>query len=240
MARITRAQWGAGPQKAGRISLPVSRLFLHHTVTAELTGAVAAQTLQRIALQRGFDDISYSWLVDVKGNKIEGRGWGRQGAHTKGFNSTAHAISLVGNFQNRVPTDAMINGVAELVREHASIGPDQITHGHRDVSQTACPGSKAYVLIPVINKRARLTEPEPTEEDDMWCDEGDTGRSVGLLQLRLTELGYYKGTIDKKYGSKTSAGLLAARRDAGSDTKTGGKTFNHWAEMQLRKLEAAT
>jgi hypothetical protein len=159
MSVITRDEWGAGPQRAETIPLPVQRLYLHHSVTPEWLGAEAARNLQDIARARGFLDISYSWLVDVAGNQIEGRGWGRAGAHTVGWNSTSHAICLVGNFQDKVPPDAMLNGAARLVRKHARVGPDRITHGHRDVASTACPGDRAYTRIDDINRLA--------QEDDM-------------------------------------------------------------------------
>jgi hypothetical protein len=170
MAVITRDEWGAGPQRAETIPLPVQRLYLHHSVTPEWLGAEAARNLQDIARARGFLDISYSWLVDVAGNRIEGRGWGRAGAHTVGWNSTSHAICLVGNFQDKVPPDAMLAGAAALVRKHARVGPDRITHGHRDVASTACPGDRAYTRIDDINQLAAQPpkpEPEPQEDPDM-------------------------------------------------------------------------
>lgn len=154
MAIITRSDWGAGPHRASTIHTPVSRLFLHHTVTPEWTGADAARKLQDIAFGRGFLDISYSWLVDVDGNEIEGRGWGRQGAHTVGYNSTSHAISLVGNFEVDQPPAKMLAAAARLVGKHASFGPGRITNGHRDVSQTSCPGKYAYAAIDEINRLA--------------------------------------------------------------------------------------
>jgi hypothetical protein len=158
MAVITRDEWGAGPQRAETIPLPVQRLYLHHSVTPEWLGAEAARNLQDIARARGFLDISYRWLVDVAGNRIEGRGWGRAGAHTVGWNSTSHAICLVGNFQDKVPPDAMLAGAAALVRKHARVGPDRITHGHRDVASTACPGDRAYARIDDINQLAQAPE----------------------------------------------------------------------------------
>lgn len=194
MAVVTRDEWGAGPHRAGKITLPVTRLFLHHTVTPEWTGADAARRLQDIARGRGFADISYSWLVDVDGNEIEGRGWGRQGAHTQGYNSTAHAICLIGNFDRDQVPAAMIRGAANLVRKHRSRGPGRITHGHRDVGQTACPGRHAYAAIGVINQAAAKA---PIEEDDMpsaeevadavWARAPESGSDKGEKALFMLQ-----------------------------------------------------
>lgn len=165
MATLTRADWGAGPHRAGTIRTPVSRLFLHHTVTPFWVGAQAARNVQAIARSRGFLDISYSWLTDRQGNEIEGRGWGRQGAHTRGYNSTSHAVSLIGNLEASPLPAGMIRGAVRLVRRHARYGP-RITHGHRDVAQTACPGRHAYARIAAINAATSGT-PTPPQEDDM-------------------------------------------------------------------------
>lgn len=161
MAVITRAAWGAGPHRAGTIRLPVSRYFLHHTVTAFWVGAQAARNLQRIARSRGFADISYSWLTDRQGNEIEGRGWGRQGAHTLGYNSTSHALSLVGNLEAHPMPAGMVRGAVRLIRRHRAVGPGRITHPHSAVSSTACPGGNARSRIPEMNQMAAGTPPPP-------------------------------------------------------------------------------
>ncbi|WP_372741510.1 N-acetylmuramoyl-L-alanine amidase [Neptunomonas sp.] len=247
MAVILRTDWGAGPHRAGRISLPVSRLFLHHTVTPQWKGADAARNLQKIAWGRGFADISYSWLIDIIGNQIEGRGWGRQGAHTKGYNSTSHAISLVGNFESDKPPTAMLESLADLVSRHGrqNLGPGKITHGHRDVSQTACPGQHAYSQISNVNRMAADISPPPPQpppnpeppselEFSMFCRLNDKNDAVGVLQIQLRSLGFYDGKIDNAYGPKTSNALLAARKNVGSSAQSGDH-YNEWGYWQVQK-----
>ena len=236
MSTIRRKDWGAGSHKSPRISTPVSRLFLHHTVTPEWTGVEAAKKLQTIALNRGFNEISYNWLVDVEGNHIEGRGWGYQGAHTIGFNSSAHAISLVGNFDvNKLPT-AMVRGLAALVRKHGKHhGPGKITNVHRDVSQTSCPGRFAVAAVSEVNDLASTGALMPTERDIVFCREGDSGNVVKYWQIALKALGFYEGTVDGDYGPKTAAAVLAARKEAGSKTKS-GSTIGPWGARQIERL----
>lgn len=173
MAVIRRADWGAGAHRASTIPAPVSKLVLHHTVTPAWTGADAARRIRDIARSRGFADISYSWLVDVAGNEIEGRGWRRQGAHTQGHNSTAHAICLIGNYDANQPPAAMLNAAARLARKHGQggHGPGRITHGHRDLGTTACPGRHAYAKIAEINRLAQASQPTPPEDDMPTAEE---------------------------------------------------------------------
>ena len=41
---------------------------------------------------QGWSDIGYSFLIGGDGRVYEGRGWGRVGAHTYGYNSRAYGI----------------------------------------------------------------------------------------------------------------------------------------------------
>lgn len=175
MAVITRSQWGAGPHRAGVIPLPVRELWLHHGVVPFWTGAQAARNLQAIARSRNFVDISYSWLGDRQGNEIEGRGWGRQGAHTAGRNSISHALCLVGNLETSAMPDGMIRGAVRLVRRHRVVGPGRITGPHSAApgASTACPGRFARPGIQAINAAASGTVTPPPQEVDMSFTEKD-------------------------------------------------------------------
>lgn len=205
MSVIRRSEWGAGPQRAPTIAQPVSRLFLHHSVTPQWTGADAGRRLQDIARSRGFLDVSYSWLVCVNGDQVEGRGWGRQGAHTIGFNSTAHAIVLVGNFDVDRPPDRMLAAVADLARKHGAggHGPGRITHGHRDVAQTSCPGRFGYAAIAEINRLAAGGGPTPRQEGDEMR-KGDNDNAVKVLQWHLNKLLGTSLAEDGDYGDNTA------------------------------------
>jgi hypothetical protein len=199
MAVIRRADWNAGSHKSPRIGRPVRRVFLHHTVTPEWTGVDAARRLNRIALDRGFAEISYSWLIDVAGNQIEGRGWGYQGAHTAGYNTTAHGISLVGNFQaDRVP-ERMVQALAQLVRRHGAQnwGPGRITNVHREVAQTTCPGRYGVAIVGRVNRIAAGNR----EELEM-LERGDSGKYVRKMQRWLATCGMALA-VDGQFGRGT-------------------------------------
>lgn len=94
MAVIRRADWTRAPHRSPRITTPVGRLFLHHTATPEWTGVDAARRVHQIALDRGFVEVSYSWLIDVAGNQIEGRGWGYQ-ARTRWVSTPRPTASVI-------------------------------------------------------------------------------------------------------------------------------------------------
>lgn len=150
---ISRAQWGARPSRGstGRISRPVDRMFIHHTVTP-VTGddAKDVRTVQSVAFGRGFSDISYTFLVPPSGDVYEGRGWGKVGAHTAGFNSSSYAISFIGNYENMDLNDKQVQAAQWIIAEGKRLGflnKSVKVFGHRDVKATACPGRKAYARL---------------------------------------------------------------------------------------------
>lgn len=183
---LPRSAWRAGPHRAGVIATPVSRLFEHHSVTPQWIGAQAARNLQRIARERGFLDVSYSGLADRQGTTIEGRGWGRSGAHTRNFNSTSHALCLVGNFETDIVPDGMIRGMVRAVRDHRRVGPGHITHVHRQVAQTVCPGRHGVAAVPTINAAATGT---PPKEEDMALSFEETKKAVRQVLNEGTAFG---------------------------------------------------
>ena len=53
-------------------------------------------------------DIGYSFLVGGDGRIYEGRGWGKVGAYTKCYNQVSYAVSFIGNYVNKMPSECMI------------------------------------------------------------------------------------------------------------------------------------
>jgi len=48
--------------------------------------------------QKEWADIGYNFLVGEDGNVYEGRGWDKQGAHSKLFNSKSIGICIIGDY----------------------------------------------------------------------------------------------------------------------------------------------
>ena len=51
----------------------------------------------------GWNDIGYSFLIGEDARVYEGRGWGVEGAHTRGYNDKAYAASFIGTFETTLP-----------------------------------------------------------------------------------------------------------------------------------------
>lgn len=124
-----------------------NRLYLHHSVTASTSNYRRDwQRIQDVAFDRGFADISYTFGVHVSGVALEGRSPSVVGAHTEGYNTTAHAIVLIGNYNIMQPSTAQINTVRELRQLMVVTGiltPDHAFRYHRQDIKTECPGMNA-------------------------------------------------------------------------------------------------
>lgn len=70
-----------------------------------------------------------------------------------------------------------------------------------------------------------------------YCEIGDKGIHVGALQIMLSVMKFYTGTIDNDYGPATSAAVLAMRKSRGSSA-TSGDAFSQSAHEQLLAAHA--
>lgn len=233
MEIVTRQQWGAAPPKSpsGRIAGPVSKVFIHHTVTpsgpAESERQLMKQ-LQNIGFSRGFSDISYSYLVFPTGRVYEGRGFGKVGAHTKGHNSTSYGISLVGNYETEPMTDVQVEAVRQMIAEGRRLGfitAEPEIKGHREVGQTACPGRHAFARIAELRAGSNgngsggtTVSPGPAFPGILSRSSGSQGPDVCRIQSRLREFGH---AIDQvagcPFGPQTEDAVKAFQRSKGLD-----------------------
>lgn len=63
----------------------------------------------------GWDDIGYNYLVGEDGNAYEGRGWDHVGAQVRGYNFVSLGFALIGNYNTRLPNNAALTAVKQLI-----------------------------------------------------------------------------------------------------------------------------
>lgn len=152
---IPRSKWGAGPPHAPprKMVSDSQGLFVHHTVDqsprTRRGERAAMQRLQQIAWSRGFNDISYSFIVFRSGRVYEGRGLYTEGAHTLGYNGTAYGAAAAGNYDVDVPTAKMLAAFKWLRRSYLKLGSKPL-RPHSAVDSTACPGKNLRAKLGVI------------------------------------------------------------------------------------------
>ncbi len=260
---ISRDQWGARHDDGDAAAvLPALQWWLHHSATiapdlvwidANGDGVddderAAMRSLEEIGQRRFSHGISYSFLVPPSGRLYQGHSMGRRGAHTAGRNTTDRAVCLIGDYEQRVPTDAQLHTVAAvMVHEHRAgrVRTHRLAGGHRDLKATACPGEHAYHLIGEINRRASalwVAGPGSAPDSAAPDDEGTTvSRTLQLdtPMMRGDDVREVQrligATQDGIYGPATKSAVRAwqAARGLTADGIVGEKT---WAA--LRRLAA--
>ncbi|XP_029646038.1 peptidoglycan recognition protein 1-like [Octopus sinensis] len=167
---VSRSQWHARtPKEIDYISTPVNMVFIHHTSMDScfnLTSCIEEmQKIQDFHMDtRGWFDIGYNFLVGEDGRVYVGRSWNREGAHTLHFNRVAIAVSVMGDFMQRLPNNLALDAVKNILDYGVCLGkitPNYRLYGHRDVRETSCPGDKFYQLIQTW-KHYSHTKPSPS------------------------------------------------------------------------------
>ncbi|XP_068130669.1 N-acetylmuramoyl-L-alanine amidase [Hyperolius riggenbachi] len=159
-AVIPRCMWEAKPYKGTPtlLQLPLQNVYIHHTYqpskpcmsfkdcSANMRGM---QNFHQI--DRGWDDIGYSFVVGSDGYLYEGRGWLWVGAHTRGHNLVGYGVSFIGDFTSSIPESPILSLVRDRFLRCASrsgyITANYTIQGHRQVVNTLCPGDALFQEI---------------------------------------------------------------------------------------------
>ncbi|XP_056426794.1 N-acetylmuramoyl-L-alanine amidase isoform X2 [Hyla sarda] len=159
-AVIPRCLWEAKPYKGTPTLLkpPLAHVYIHHTYEPSRPCvsfqdcSADMRSMQRFhQVDRGWDDIGYSFVVGSDGYLYEGRGWHWVGAHTKGHNFVGYGISFIGDFTSSVPESHILQLVRDRFLKCAVtsgyILPNYTIQGHRQVVKTTCPGDALFQEI---------------------------------------------------------------------------------------------
>lgn len=185
---------------------------------------------------RGWSDSGHNFLNTTGGLILEGR-HGSLNAVKQGFCiQSAHAaqdpgklangnqspgIENEGNFMTFQMGQKQWQSLVELcvsLCDSCNISPLNIK-GHRDFSNTDCPGDLLYSQLPrlrkqVADKLGLQFMPEELENDSQVVDLkfGSTGSAVIKLQQRLRDRGFNPGAVDGVFGENTEAAVKAFQR----------------------------
>ncbi|XP_075721762.1 peptidoglycan-recognition protein SC1a [Rhipicephalus microplus] len=154
---VSRKEWGARPPRS-QVAMRNPRaqyVFIHHTTGAQCKDQRSCSRLVRSHQNHHMNanrwsDIGYNFLVGGDGRIYVGRGFGREGAHTRGYNKVGIAISFVGDFSRTRPSPSMLRAAERLIAcgvKQGKIDKRYSLHGHRDANCTTCPGNLLYAII---------------------------------------------------------------------------------------------
>uniref|UniRef100_A0A2M3ZHU2 Putative peptidoglycan recognition protein long class n=1 Tax=Anopheles braziliensis TaxID=58242 RepID=A0A2M3ZHU2_9DIPT len=147
---VTRTEWLAQPprEELTDLKLPVNNVIIAHTATegctTQQTCMASVRHIQTLHYNQGFGDIGYNFLIGGDGQVYEGRGWNKQGAHTRGFNTISQGIAFIGNYETiDRPEDAQIEQLVMLLRNGTDTGKlnqNYKLYGALQVKATLSPG----------------------------------------------------------------------------------------------------
>lgn len=170
---VTRSQWGARARSCTGSHTP-NRMTVHHTDTPNndtLSMAARVRQIQSYHIDtRGWCDVGYHFLVGQDGKVYQGRVETKVGAHAANDNSNNVGISFIGNYASAVPTTAVLDAGARIIKALSSTYGIALNRtkikGHRQVgtTETTCPGDALYNrLQTLIDKASALgAAPAPT------------------------------------------------------------------------------
>ena len=122
----------------------IHKIIIHCTATRE-GDDISVDTIRKWHLSRGWSDIGYHYVIDLKGNINAGRPIELMGSHTRGENKYSIGIAYVGGVEadGKTPKDtrtkAQKDAIIRLVKKLKGCYPDVTIHGHNEFSNKACP-----------------------------------------------------------------------------------------------------
>lgn len=231
----TRAQWGANEgyrfdnegEAWVREYREVEKVIIHHTVTPNEGDPLAMirSIYYYHAVERGWGDIGYNYLVDRFGNIYEGRFGGDNvvGGHAYQYAFGSSGIGTMGNFAIAdVPENcqAAIVAIAAWVgRNLDPLGSSDFLEapnlpnicGHRDVTQDTCPGDFLYADLPAIRQAIKqvLDATESPPDTTVPPPEGEFITGANVVTSARVNL-RYEPSLSASINAALPQGELAA------------------------------
>lgn len=241
-------QWSARPPRNAPFPRTTPRfVVIHHTATPNPPAELSKSTLdgskafaRRIQGwhmdDNGWSDSGHNFLNTTAGILLEGRHGSlsaiKQGQCVRSAHAAQDPGKLAGGNQSpgienegtfsshamsKTQWDSLVVLCASLCSS-CSIPPANI-RGHRDFSNTECPGDWLYGQLGRLRQEVAnlLTGPAPgpvapngTRNDDLKF--GSEGPEVVLLQNRLREKGFPPGASDGDFGDNTRSAVIAFQK----------------------------
>lgn len=149
---VPRAAWAELPIKGNNNPMGgVERITIHHTgehgTWADVSDQEVVRRIERYHRNdRGWACIGYHFLVGRDGRVYEGRPTRYQGAHVSTQNEHNLGISVIGDFNEHLPSRRQLAALKALIddkRNLYKVGKRRI-YGHRELHQSECPGNLLF------------------------------------------------------------------------------------------------
>ena len=166
LAVITRVQWGSLSLNDTLPQHQISKITIHHGGVDYPDGkdpVLHIRNLQEwsVSAEKNWIDIPYHFMIDMDGKIYETRPINYPGATNTDYDPTGHAlICVMGNYENQIISEAQLAAVVDLsafLAKLYDVNPDDIK-GHKDYTETLCPGQDLYRYLEDGTIRSRIAE----------------------------------------------------------------------------------
>jgi N-acetylmuramoyl-L-alanine amidase len=158
---IEREQWGAVGGLGARLGT-VDEVVIHHfwrpslpeVAAPERESAMMRQVEKTHVEENGWAGFGYNFVVFQSGRVYEGRGWGREGAHTTGKNDSTVGITFAIDGDTDAPTPEAWAAAKALIEDGVALdhlSTEPTISGHRDYAPKSCPGES---IAPYLDRLA--------------------------------------------------------------------------------------
>ncbi|XP_030242953.1 peptidoglycan-recognition protein LB isoform X1 [Drosophila navojoa] len=154
---LSRADWGARmPKEVNYFEGPAPYVIIHHSYipAACVTTPDCMRSMREMQdfhqVDRGWNDIGYSFGIGGDGLIYTGRGFNVVGAHAPKYNDKSVGIVLIGDWRTELPPASMLQAAQDLIAFGVAKGyidPSYKLLGHRQVRDTECPGGRLFQEI---------------------------------------------------------------------------------------------
>ncbi len=236
---------------ANRTPTNVTHLVVHHSAgqnTSSDFAAVVRSYWDLHANGRNWGDMGYQWLVDPNGVVYQGRAFNVDGnkdiigTHAGGFNTNSMGICVIGDYTNlHPPAEALASMYEVLAWKADERGIDPMGSslhspsgnvqrhivGHRDVTNTQCPGNTFYTRLPDVRRQVALLveswfDPDQIVVEQSWERSFDAENAFGWMGSGASEtelsLDYHDGVV---YVASNSDGPKIQMIDAEDGSQLG-------------------
>lgn len=128
-------------------------IVIHHTGNP-VDDDLSAEQIHVSHQAQGWAGIGYHYVIRKDGTIERGRPESCIGAHALGHNGNSIGIHVCGNFDIGEPAEAQLNAlpvlIADICKRYGLIAAKNVVVGHRDLDNTACPGSNLYKQLDTI------------------------------------------------------------------------------------------
>ena len=144
---IPRTSWSKHKMKSNLNPMgSINKITVHHTTEpsniSRLSDIQYLNIIEKSHHERGMACIGYHYIIGRDGKIYQGRPIKYQGAHVLSNNKNNIGVSLIGDFNKRMPTKAQLkslNSILYSLRKKYHL-PATRVYGHKHLGKSECPG----------------------------------------------------------------------------------------------------